>query len=919
MNYIDLLTQEEKSILCEIITGREFKELFKRNEKEFSKIRKGFRAKSLSESLALSTAKTYIDKPFIAVWVNTRVDNWIKEIQNNIEKLEKEGASHDTAMATTMLDSFFAEHVDLYFKFTEKPLDGEGYSKLCERMDHIKSERVKNAEVNDRINAMSEENRRLSEQIDAIQQGVDAIKAEYEQKIQQLEQEKDLQASLLTKAQEKITELQTAPTTFKCDDADYLSQFDDTDTAALPSLGSDEIVSLCSVVSDYNGQKWLIRSADLDNNGCYYIFHKNEDLPSYFTNRDKIFYKDGPSDAGFFGIWTWSAVPNENDPSKDYILSHYNTKIDVIEIVTITEASDLNSLVNLLKDGIEYQSHSRRTMFSYYASNGQYVGILCNAKELICTNGKTTFVEECVVVPVYEFLYEDILRLNNGLSFYRNAFAGLPEKLYSLKEPHEIVKNIVLSSFSWAAYKGRGIIRTEYRTFKEFLGAIPVDNITCKIAAACRCSNSAAKELLDEFLDSVWKYIDGDSLEDKVILSAISTNSDLQEKTKALIRKDWEKENENLLTEAQDKIDSLAAELKAATAQLTEAQKSFDKIKAEEDRLVAFIAEKEKLAEDVEKSVAERIQRARENAADFIANMAFIGGQKVQITESFSTVEVPLKSVDAIYHTHPALADFDNLEAHHSWTDVIDTVAFELGEAGVAEQYIRGLAAFFCAAYIEKQPLLLVGPNATDIAQAFSASVAAHKHGTLYCDGSYSNQAIAEIGADGENIVIINNLITSSWMNRLPEILSQKDIFYMTTHPYAEDIQVEPKSLYGFMLPLFTEFFVDRKASGEYYGGYFADDFEKYSISKDTFKELKILSRITLSSLVRKRINALIATMHGIYSGATVDEEFLFAILPIAYASLAMNELIETISDPQKDFTISASLKRELQYVLGEI
>ena len=48
------------------------------------------------------------------------------------------------------------------------------------------------------------------------------------------------------------------------------------------------------------------------------------------------------------------------------------------------------------------------------------------------------------------------------------------------------------------------------------------------------------------------------------------------------------------------------------------------------------------------------------------------------------------------------------------------------------------------------------------------------------------------------------------------EILSQKDIFYVATHPYAEDIQVEPKNLYGFMLPLFTEFFVDEIATGKY-------------------------------------------------------------------------------------------------------
>ena len=94
MNYIGLLTPEEKTILCEIITGREFKELFKRNEQEFSKIRKGFRAKSLTEQQALSLAISNIDKPFISMWVNTRVDIWIKEIQENIEQLEKAGSTH---------------------------------------------------------------------------------------------------------------------------------------------------------------------------------------------------------------------------------------------------------------------------------------------------------------------------------------------------------------------------------------------------------------------------------------------------------------------------------------------------------------------------------------------------------------------------------------------------------------------------------------------------------------------------------------------------------------------------------------------------------------------------------------------------------------------------------------------------------
>lgn len=845
MNYIGLLTKEEKSTLCEIITGKEFKELFKRNEQEFAKVQKGFRAKSLTEQHALSIAITNIDKPFIATWVNMRVEHWLKEIEENIAKLEGEGLSHGAALATTMLDSFFVNNVELYFKLTGAPLDTDACSNLYERMEDIKSERARNVETSNRIRSMEEENQRLSNQVEESQHSINAIKAECEKKIQEIEQDKNQLASLLAEAQAKISELQTAPSAFASDDADYLARFDDTDASILPSDNADEIVSLCSVVSDYNGQKWLIRYADLNNNGHYYIFHRNEDIPPYFTNRDKIFYKDGPSKDGFYGIWTWSAVPNENDPSKDYILSRYNTEIDAIELVTFTQAASLDELVSLLKEGINYQPHSRRVMFSIYTSNGQYTGILCTAKEFNTVNEKTNISEDCIVVPVYEFTGADVIHLDNGLSFYGNAFAGLPSKLYHLKSPLDIVKNIVFSSLSWNAYKTRAVTRAEYRTFKDFIGAIPVDDITRKIGTACHCSIPAAKELLDEFLNIVWKYVDGDSLEDEIIHSAISANVELQEKAKSLIRKEWETENESLLSEAQEKLDSLHAELKSATEDLSRAQESLNKTKAEDERLAGIIAEKERLAADVEKAVAVRIQKARGNAADFIASMAFVSGQQMPVgcAESPAKIEVSSKSDMDTYRICPEYDNLDDLEVHHSWTDVVNTSVFELAEAGVAEQYRSGLAAFLCAAYIKKQPLLLVGPNAIDIIQAFSAAVTAHKHGVLCCEGGYAHQAVEKIGANGESIVIINNFLASGWINRLPEILYKKDVFYVFTHPYAEDIQVEPKSLYGFMLPMFTEFLVDKKATGKYYGGYFSDDFKSYSPEKGTHKELSVLSK----------------------------------------------------------------------------
>lgn len=59
--------------------------------------------------------------------------------------------------------------------------------------------------------------------------------------------------------------------------------------------------------------------------------------------------------------------------------------------------------------------------------------------------------------------------------------------------------------------------------------------------------------------------------------------------------------------------------------------------------------------------------------------------------------------------------------------------------------------------------------------------------------------------------------------------------------------------------------------------------------------------------------------MHDIYPTTTADDDFLFCIFPIAYASMAINELAQTIADPQKGIAVSANLKRDLQYVLGEI
>ena len=1006
MNYIGRLNKEEKvTLFVMMFTGKECKQFFKHNEQLFQFLRKGFRVKTLAEKQALSIVVNNIDDPDISMWFNANIEHWLKWVQEKTAKLEEDGVSHNTALATVLLNSKFFINPELYFKLTGNVPDEVTRSALYAEMaglarlmnessdqieveeqknrnltdqnrnlaEQIEAAEQKNRALTDQNRSLTDQNRNLTEQVEAAEQknrtltdqnhslteqvdamievirsSVNSAKAECEEKVREIEKSKAALESKLTTAQAKIAELETAAATAanvaattsvtganarsgNGDDADYLAQFDDTNTDALPSDSTDEIISLCSIsnLNDQYNQKELRRYADLDSKGCYYTFLRDRSISPYFKNRDRLFCNDGPSDIGFYGVWNWSAIPKANDPAKDFVKSSYNKDIAAIEVVTLADATTIDDLAELLKNGIEFVPHSGKVMFTPCAIRGRYTGILCEVKKLHFVNGKTTIAADCTVLPVYEFAQEDVLRLGN-VSFYRKAFVGIPNRLCYLKSQLEIVKNIVLSSLSWGVYKTRNITHAQHRAFKDFIEAVPVEDITSKIATACHCSLAAAKELLDEFLHTVDKYVDGDSLGDEIVSSAVAANATLREKAKVLVRQDWEAENTKLLSDAKGHLEALRAEQESAAGELRSAQEALEQAREKEDQLAASIAAKESLAEQVEQAVAARIQKAHENAADFIAEMAFAGMPAVQ---SLPPMQVGGTAVPGIaassadnYRVCPESDKRDELEEHLSWDDVIMATELCLEDAGVAQKYGQGLAAFLCAAYIKKQPLLLVGPNAIDIIEAFSAAVCAHKHGVLCCEGSYDRQAIEQIGAAGESIVLINNLLASGWINRLPEILARKDIFYVATHPYAADIQVEPGSLYGFMLPLFTEFLVDQPASGGYLGGYLSDELreeiKKHQTSRTALenakKQLSVLSEFVPSPLVKNRLNCLAATMHDICSSASTDDDFMFCLFPIAYASMAVNRLAEKMTDPQRGIVISKNLKADLKFVLGD-
>lgn len=189
-------------------------------------------------------------------------------------------------------------------------------------------------------------------------------------------------------------------------------------------------------------------------------------------------------------------------------------------------------------------------------------------------------------------------------------------------------------------------------------------------------------------------------------------------------------------------------------------------------------------------------------------------------------------------------------------------------------------------------------------------------YGILQCEGDYASDLINTIGAENEHIVMINNLISSRWISKIPEITKVEDILFIGTHPFPEDIQVEPISIYNYVLPLFTEFFVDKNAAGNYCGGYFSDGVPVYKHSSNLSKERKTASLIKCNMLVKNKISNILAIMHNLNKGMTDDEDFLFGILQYAYATMDMKTIGNMISEDNRH--ISNNLKNDLQYILGD-
>ncbi|MDR1706369.1 MAG: hypothetical protein LBR46_00020 [Prevotella sp.] len=755
------LTEEEIVYVSRLVTPKEIRTYFQKHPKEFAKIRPGFRANSLSDDDTIALVCKNSNSPFVASFLKKWIDKWLLQIQESRNELDQKGASPQESLLLAISTSIFSDNIDLFFKISDEEYLVEYIALVKAALLLLKDKSV--VKESDNGVAVALEKLEASE-LSAVKEK----NAELLALIEQLRQDLDAEVAQNIALAEKVQVMQA-----ELDHFYELTKY--TDTEAEDTYSNEyEYASICEVFLDYySGQIWLSRLADIKD-GKITRFTKNEVAPHYFKNRDRLFWKNGPREEGYIGIWQWNAAPNKSDPSTDYVTTAYADNAKIIEIIELSECRKYEDIAQALKSKIFSVTLGRKCLFVCRDNAGQIIGLLCNERDFDINNGNAKLKSTVYTLPRFEISSTDILTVA-GKKIYGFTSLGMPQGVFQIRNPLDVVKDVIILRATSAVLRQQGLSKKEAQHCQSFLKNLPLQTIFQEIADAYACTEAEAQEYVLAFIEQADSYLAENDLDIGTLAVALDHNKELVNKCKDLLTATWESENAERLHYAQQQLDEIESAVTVQRMEVETLESSYRILQDKKAEVQAAIDEKIALVNDVERKIAERIAAARKNASDFICEMAFS-------TPAFATEEysMPINSSLRMVLTTRRIDGIQGEEI----TDV-DTFVDELADNLSAVGYNDIIATYmaqmitFC---IENRLPIVCGTNALKIADCVAAmfgNLGAYTTSQSISQPDCSGicAAIQNESVDKKCVVVVNGVFDGLSLNGFNEITLQSEIW----------------------------------------------------------------------------------------------------------------------------------------------
>ena len=188
------LTKEELKYVCDAIPYQETVTYFRKYPKEFTKLRPGFRVKSLNEDMVARILYEFRTREFISSYLVRHIDNWIKQIEEELIRVKERGLNQEAAYIDVLSRSFFADNVALFFKIKEIEKSEEYLmvlsSAICFESEHKKEEEARELSNKQKLEILTTKRDEIEQRLLNGQKKADNLKKRVQDLKEQLGQVK---------------------------------------------------------------------------------------------------------------------------------------------------------------------------------------------------------------------------------------------------------------------------------------------------------------------------------------------------------------------------------------------------------------------------------------------------------------------------------------------------------------------------------------------------------------------------------------------------------------------------------------------------------------------------------------------------------------------------------------------------------
>lgn len=713
MYNISELSNDEIKYICERMNFKDVRYYLQMHPKEFNKIKPGFTVKKMTVDETISFLIKYANKPFIQFVIQSAVKQWLSEIKDYRDSLEHDGFTAGEALLKTLPDCVFCDKIELYFKLTKQEYTDDYIKLIIDALSLVKKTsdavlkehhiEIQNAEI-ERLNA---DIQTIRKQLTKEKEHAEALKLAFDDVNKQLKNNQGLLSDTTNKlhiAESTISSLQHEFESYQS-----LERYVGSEVSQ-PLISNYQYTSIGQIQYDYNEQRWIYRLANITEDGLIVPFIADETIPHYFSNRDRLYWRNGPTADHAIGIWNWNARPRDTDPDKDYVETDFCNSIQLTQVVQLSDCKSLDDVVSLLKSGISIQFDCTKLLFVYKVDS-ILNGLLCSSTDFECTNDKNFLKSTVYTLPQYRIKLSDVIELA-GIKIYKYVSFGIPLSIFQVCDPYEAVKSLIISRFTNTNLREYGLSKKEVQHCRNYLMDVPTQTIIQELTLAYNCSNKTAQEYINGFISLADKYLSASDIDTAIISRAIQGNAELLDLCKQQLTDEWKVENEKQLDEAETKLNDILSSIESKQSEINQLKVDRDKLSAEMKQLQATLSQREQLASDVETKISMQIEKAKQNAADFISKMAFVSTPSSSVvngTQSSTKLSVFNSHIDCVED-----GDIDDIETFE------DELSENLTRAGYDDDQSIEISQAISFGIFEKCPLA-ISENAKLIAQCLAA------------------------------------------------------------------------------------------------------------------------------------------------------------------------------------------------------